>query len=413
MSRSCFILYLILFVIVFGLSLNSFAQYKAGRDNYVFTIDSLTKRIDHLQSAIPKLQESRNLQFHNTKRELDHTIFLKSYYEYLGDEELDQAKSIVEKRLERAEYRNDGLSIAFYNKYKKNIYDQIKYQRMYYQQLFEKEKVFKKNFDSYLKDGTMDSYHRARRMTVLSIKYAKENQLTETEKYLHKYQIYLDAVIFDYNSQFDLEKLSGNPDAFNKVFLPLVSADSLDQIKKAEELVNHCYAYTSGLTRNFDTLFYRKNRLLVASAISDYYDRAGNRYTGNNSDQMVVARIDTLNPQGVYKWHNFIVVINEFNPKYTAPNLKKGEAIMESDKKLFDYIRRQRIARISNTYKVYGTKFLPFKNGDKIEEYLYNSDTKQWQYMICYETIEDSNFTASVRKYMPPLLFKQENDLVK
>ncbi|MBN2613683.1 MAG: hypothetical protein JXB00_19155 [Bacteroidales bacterium] len=410
MNKSFIIRILFLLLTVNGNLLSIHAQYHTDKAYYLNIIDSLEHRITYLEAQLPRLQESRNLQFHNTKRELDHVVFQKAYYEYLGEEELDNARSLTEKRLERAEYRNDGLSIDFYNRFKKHIYDQIKFQRMYYQTLFEKEKTFRKSFDAYLKEGTLESYLHAKRMTELSIKYAKENQLIETEKYLHRYHIYIQAVIFDHDSPFDLEKLSKNPDAFLKVFMPLVSSDSLTQIKQAEELLEQCHSYVSSLNNNFDTLLYKKNRLLVASALSDYYDRVGNNITEGNSDQMILARLDSLNLPGVYKWHDFIVVINEFTPKYTSPNLKKGEAIMESDKKLFSYIKRQKLAKMNSGYKVYGTKFLPFKKDNNLEEFVYNASTKKWQYMICYETIENSEFTAQVRKYMPPMVFVHEGE---
>ncbi|MFO7656478.1 MAG: hypothetical protein R6W78_05370 [Bacteroidales bacterium] len=410
MNKNFIILIYSFAITTIGSNIFVYGQYRTDKEYYRKKTDSLSNRISYLEIQIPKLQESRNFQFHNTKRELDHTNFQKAYYEFLGEEELDKAKDLTEKRLERAEFRRDGFSIDFYNRFKKHIYDQIKYQRMYYQNLFEKEKTFRKSFDAYLKKRTLDDYNHAKKMTELSIKYAKENQLSETEKYLHRYHKYIQAVIFDYNSPYDLERLSKKQDAFLNAFIPLVSSDSLNHIKQGEELLDQCLAYISSLNNNFDTLFYKKNRLLIASALSDYYDRIGNRMTENNSDQMIVARLDTLNLPGVYKWHDLIVVIHEFIPKYTSPNLKKGEAIMESDRKLFTYIKRQKLAKMSSAYKVYGTKFLPYTKDNKLEEFVYNNATKKWQYMICYETIGNSEFTAEVRKYMPPMVFTNEGE---
>ncbi len=284
---------------------------------------------------------------------------------------------------------------------------------MHYQQLFEKEKSFHKNLDLYIKEGTIESLEHAKRIIELSIKYAKENQLVSAEKYLQKYNLYVEALIFDYHSPWDLDKLTGNPAAFDKEFLSLVSSDSLRQIHEAETLVKSCYSYALGSNSEIDTLSYQKKRLLIASALSDYNDRSGNHSTTTSSDQLVIASLDSLNPRGVYKWHDYIVVINEFVPKYSAPSLKKGEAIMESDKKLFTYIKKQEIAKVKDSYKIKGTKFLPFKTEGKLQEFVYNHETSLWQYMVCYEVIENSYFTSEVRKYMPPLIFKQEeNQLV-
>lgn len=402
--------WLIFLILLYCPQTVTYSQYRSKINSNDQMIDSLNRRIHELEYRIPGLKEKRNLEYHNVKRELDHTMFLKAYEEYIHNEELDEAKSLVEGKLERAECRNDGMSKDFYREYKERIYYQIKQQRIYYQRLFEKEKTFKKNLKVHLKEGTMESYERAIRMIDLSLKYARENQFKETEKYLLKYRNEVNARILDHHSSYDLDKLSSNPAAFEKVFNALVSADSLEQIKKAEELIDHCYTYNVKMGNEIDTLYYLKKRLMVASFIADYNDRIGNRNLQNITDQAVVAKLDSLNPRGVYKWHDFIVIINEFNPKYGSYNLKKGEAIMESDKMLFNYIRRQKIAKIKGDYEIHGTRFIPFKEGNKMEEFIYNHDTRCWQYMICYELIENDYFTGEIRKYMPPIVFSQEEN---
>ena len=397
-------------IFLFCFQSETFAQYRGKKNSNDRIIDSLDHRINELQSRIPGLHEKRNLEYFNVKRELDHTSFLRIYEEYINNEELEKAKSLVEQKLERAEFRNDGMSKDFYGEYKKQIYNQIKQQKIYYQKIFEKEKAFKKNLNLYLKEGTIESYERATRMIDLSIKYARENQFIETEKYLQKYGNHIKALILDWHSPYDLDKLSTNPAAFEKAFNALVSADSLEQIKKAEELTEQCYEYNVNMGNAIDTLYYFKKKLMVASSISDLNDRIGEQSLQNITDQGVVARIDSLNPRGVYKWHDYIVIINEFNPKYGSYNLKKGEAIMESDKMLFNYIRRQEIAKIKGDYKIHGTKFIPYKDGNRMEEFIFNHDTKCWQYMICYELIENALFTGEIRKYMPPIVFSQEKN---
>jgi hypothetical protein len=404
--------YCLLLPIIFLFCCQSVAlsQLRAKKNGNDPVIDSLDKRTKELQFRITVLQEKRNLEYFNVRRELDHTLFLKTYEECINNEELDKAKMLVELNLERAEFRNDGMSRDFYQEYKKRIYNQIKRQRIYYQRLFEKEKTFKKNLNICLKEGTIESYERAIHMIDLSIKYARENQFIETEKYLQKYRNQVTARILDYHSPYDLDKLSTNDAAFEKIFNMLVSADSLEQIKKAEGLVEDCIAYNEGMGNEIDTLYYFKKKLRVASSISDLNDRTGNQDLKNMTDQAVVARLDSLNPRGVYKWHDFIVIINEFNPTYHSYNLKKGEAILESDKMLFNYIRKQEIAKIKGDYRIHGTKFIPFKDGNELAEFIYNQDTKRWQYMICYELIENTYLTGEIRKYMPPIVFGQEEN---
>ena len=397
-------------ILLFCVQSVAFSQYRDRKSSYDQVLDSLDRRIHELQLRIPGLKDKRNLEYFNVSRELDHTIFLKAYEDYVSNEELDKAKSLAEEKLKRAEFRSDGMSKDFYREYEKRINYQIKQQRIYYQQLFEKEKTFKKNLKVHLREGTIESFERAVRMIDLSLKYARENQFTETEKYLLKYRNEVNALILDHHSSFDLDKLCTNSAAFEKLFNTLVSADSLEQIKKAEELIEHCYTYNLNMGNEIDTLFYFKKRLMVAASIADYNDRIGNQNLQNITDQAVVAKLDSLNPRGVYKWHDFIVIINEFNPKYGSYNLKRGEAIMESDKMLFNYIRKQQIAKIKGDYKIHGTKFIPFKEGNKMEEFIYNHDTGSWQYMICYELIENTYFTGEIRKYMPPIVFSQEEN---
>jgi hypothetical protein len=149
--------YCLLLPIIFLFCCQSVAlsQLRAKKNGNDPVIDSLDKRTKELQFRITVLQEKRNLEYFNVRRELDHTLFLKTYEECINNEELDKAKMLVELNLERAEFRNDGMSRDFYQEYKKRIYNQIKRQRIYYQRLFEKEKTFKKNLNICLKEGTI------------------------------------------------------------------------------------------------------------------------------------------------------------------------------------------------------------------------------------------------------------------
>ena len=117
------------------------APLKRGKPEY---FDSINTRITELQNMLPRLKQSRDVSIFATKRELDNTIFLKTYEEYVFDEELFKAKDLVKKKLDRAGFRRDNFSIGFYTEYKKKINSEIKNQKIKYQKLFSKERYYKK-----------------------------------------------------------------------------------------------------------------------------------------------------------------------------------------------------------------------------------------------------------------------------
>ncbi|NJK85157.1 MAG: hypothetical protein HC906_03520 [Bacteroidales bacterium] len=261
-------------------------------------------------------------------------------------------------------------------------------------------------------DETEEELEKAQRMNNLAIKYATENQFTETLKYLEFYKLQIEGKIFDFKSPYDLDIVANNEQFFEKEFLKLVGSDSINEIKQAEELVDHCIYYSTKIQCELDSAFFSKKRKYVASAISDYYDRVGMQENLQNmTDQAIIASLDTLNPTGVFKWHGKILIINEFIPVYTSPNLKKGEAIMDADKKLIKYIKDLDVIKLSDDYKISGTYFIPYRvNGEK-QEFVFNYETKKWQYMMCYTNIQNSFLTKELSKYMPPVLFKEEDDM--
>lgn len=387
----------------------SIAQHRT-KNNFSGTIDSLTQRIFWLEKQISKLEGNRSLAYYNIKNELNQTQFAKSYLQYVQDENLHQAKSLVESKLERAEFRREKNLIDFYSKYLDDINKEIKDQRIYYQQLFEKEKNYKKVINDYIKEGTLSSLEKAKQINDLAIKYASENQLTGTLQYLEIYRKKIQAFTFDMNSPYDLEIITSDERAFNKEFFKLIDSDSITKIASAEELVYHCMFYINNVNSILDSAFFNKKKKFAANAISDYYDRIGAKMNYEKmSDQAVLARLDTINPIGVYKWHDKIVVINEFIPEYNSQNLKKGEAILESDKKLFKYIKDQDVFKLKDNYAIKGTFFIPYQRSGLKEEFFYNFTTKRWQYMLCYSVLENTFFTKEVSKYMPPIVFKEED----
>ncbi len=375
--------------------------------------DSLDRRMDNLQKQIARLKQTRDVAYYNLQRELDLTIFVKAYEEYVLDENLDKARELVVARLEKAEFRRDQYAVKFYSNYQHDVFDLIKQQRMHYQQLFLKEKNFKKEYERYTGPGNREALQRTQRMVSLAIKYARENNLTETIKYLEMYQAYTEAMIFDDGSDYDLAALTSSAKAFEQVFQPLISSDSLKDIKEAETLLAHCLNYGRLTGSALTEEFFKRQGLQVTAALSDMLERAGRekelaRYT----DQAITAKFDTLNPRGVFKWHDQIVVIDEFMPTSGMENVKKGEAILHADKMLAAYLQKNKLCQSTNELQFGYAFIIPYKSNAKNTAFFYNPVSRKWQYMACYTLIVNPDYTLKVSKFMPPLFFEDEMDVV-
>lgn len=371
--------------------------------------DSLDNRIDYLQKQIARLKQTRDVSYYNMQRELDLTLFVQAYEEYVVDEDLDKARELVEQRLERAEFRRDQYSGKFYNRYKDDVYALIKKQRMHYQDLFQKEKNFKREFEGYTESGTLESYRKAQRMVDLALKYARENNLTETIRYLEMYQAYAKAIIFDHESVYDLASLTNNEKEFQKVFQPLIASDTLENIKEAENLLSHCMNYGRLTNSTLKEEFFRRQELLVSAALSDKLEKEGReKELAKYTDQAVTAHFDTLNPRGVFKWHDQIIVIDEFIPTSGIENVKKGEAIMHADKMLAAYLQKNKLCTSVKDLKFGYAFIIPYKSNAKNTSFYYNTTNRKWQYIACYTLIVSPNYTQQVSKFMPPLFFEDE-----
>jgi hypothetical protein len=369
--------------------------------------------MDNLQKQISRLKQTRDVSYYNLQRELDLTLFVKAYEEYVIDEDLDKARELVESRLERAEFRRDQYSLKYYNKYKDNIFALIKQQHMYYQQLFLKEKNFKKEFEQYTEPGILESFQKAQRMVNLALKFARENNLTETIKYLEVYLAYTEALIFDAGSAYDLASLTNSEKEFEKVFQSLIASDSLKDIKEAETLLAHCMNYGRLTGSSLNGEFFKRQGLLVTAALSDRLDREGReKELAKYTDQAVTAKFDTLNPRGVFKWHDQIIVIDEFLPTSGMENVKKGEAIMHADKMLAAYLQKNKLCQSVQDLKFGYAFIIPYKSNAKNTAFYYNPSSRKWQYIACYTLVVSPNYTIEVSKFMPPLFFEDEMDVV-
>lgn len=376
--------------------------------------DSLDRRIDNLQKQISRLKQTRDVAYYNQQRELDLTLFVKAYEEYVVDEDLDKARELVESRLERAEFRRDQYALKFYHKYQDDVFALIKQQRMHYQHLFLKERNFKKEFEQYLLSEDLTSYQKAQRMVNLALKYARENNLTETVRYLESYLSYTEALIFDYGSAYDLASLTNSEKEFQKVFQPLIASDSLNDIKEAETLLAHCLNFGKLTGSSLDAEFFKIQGLQITAALSDLLEREGReKELAKYTDQAVTAQFDTLNPRGVFKWHDQIIVIDEFIPTSGIENVKKGEAILHADRMLAAYLQKNKLCQNVQDLKFGYAFIIPYKSNAKTSSFYFNVLSRKWQYIACYTLVISADYTKEVSKFMPPLFFEDEMNTVE
>jgi len=389
------------------------AQESRGEGMILVRIDSLEKRIGHLQNQVNRYKQTRDVNFYNVQRELDLSLFLKTYEEYALEEDLDMAKSLVEKRLERAKMKSDQYTIDFYNRYKDDVFKRIKAQRIYYQALFEKERNFRRELDRVLVPENPETYRKGRRTIELALKYASENNLVETVSYLKKYLAFADALEFDRQSDFDLNLITRSESNFKKAFLPLADSDSLGHRHEALQLVDHCISYAGLSGSPLSQEFLSLQKLYANTSLTEMLER-DRRETdiGRYTSQAITARTDTLNPCGVFKWHNQVIVIDEFSPTASMETVKKGEAIMFADKMLSAYLTKNKLCTGEKDLRYGNTFIIPYQSNAKQSAFYFNPLTKKWQFIACYTMIIDESFTEQVSRFMPPLQFTHEKDLV-
>ena len=285
---------------------------------------------------------------------------------------------------------------------------------MYYQELLGKEKKFIKVYEEIIEPHDLQSFQKGKKMIELALRYASDNNFTETASYLHKYFNYNESLIFDLNNTYDLAHITSKPKWFEDVINPLVESDSLARIQEAENLLNSCIHYNGLVTTELDSSYLEQWRLAIATALSDLLSRAGReedleKYT----DQSIKARLDTLNPEGVFKWNNYVVVIDEFMPTASSEAVKKGEAIIHADKMLATYLQKNKLCKSYKDLK-YGYSFvIPFESNAKNSSFYFDNLSGKWQYIACYTVIVNESYTREVSKFMPPLYFEEELDIVQ
>lgn len=374
-------------------------------------LDSLDHRAAHLESELPSLLENKSPKWFYKKRELDYTLFLKHYHSYLFEEELGMADKLIDSRLEGAKKRGDKDAIDFYLGYQKLIAVKKSEHQRHYQQLFAKEKNFRKAFMVFVKQGDEYSMHRAIRMTDLAIKYAEEKKLKEVQEYLNTYRNMAQAGLQDLQTDYDLKKMTDSEKIFLDVFTSLVESDSLESITEAGRLVQECFTYSKLSKSTLDTSYFTHQAKIVRTSISDYYDREGNlEDLALMEGQSILVRTDSLNRDGIYKWHDMILVIGYFTPEAKFVNVQKGEAVIQADRRLIDYIRVNRLASIGKDVSLGAATIIPFQNTETASPFKYNPEIKKYQYMICYSLVENQKVTRQITKFLPPLLFDLESE---
>ncbi len=387
------------------------AQESLMKTNFEHLFDSIDNRIALLQQQISQHKNNKDASYYNLQRELDLTHFVRTYEEYVMEEQLDEARELIETELKDARFRKDRYSESFLKKYEDKVYKQLKQQRIYYQDLLSKEKKFKKAYRKIVRPGTLKSYQKAERMIRLALKYANENNFQQTASYLNRYMLYNQSFIFNYNTAYDLAKLTAKEKKFEKIFSPLVESDSIKDIKEAEDLLNTCRHY-SRLTRTaMDSAYFEQQNLVIATALSDILRRQGReKELEKYTDQAVKAKLDTLNPAGVFKWNDYVVVIDEFVPKSSFENVKKGEAIIHADNMLATYLNKNKLCKSISELKFGYAFIIPYQSNVKNSVFYHNKSTGKWQYIACYTAINSESYTKNVSKFMPPIYFENNNE---
>lgn len=387
-----------------------FAQEKVFDEKTKYTLDSLDNRITHLEKSIEQMGTSRDANLFRTKRDLDMTKFLRQYEELIYDEDIFSAQNLIEKKIQEAEKRMDKFAIDYYKTYKSKLTRLRGQKRARYQELFAKEKNFEKEYKTYIKGGDEYSLIRAKRMVDLAIRYAEEKQLSETLKYLYRYRELTAALIYDLHSEFDLRKLSNNESYFLKTFEPLLESDSLDVIMKGAELANQCYNYTSTTPCKINPGFFDMQKIAAANAIVDWNERQGiTAELATLTGQSVIARLDNLNREGIYQWKNLILVIGTVKFSSKSEMVRRGEAIINADRTLLDYVRINKIAKVKNNKIEAGKTYMVSYYIDGKKTYFnYDYNKNEYQYMICYTSIVNEKVTEEMIRFLPPLQFQEE-----
>ncbi len=398
--------FIVCILLIFSTSLFLKAQETAGY-GIEHTVDSLTKRIDFLSKKINDAGASRDASYYARKRDLDMTMFLLDYEQLIYDEDLSQALRLIEIKIKQSEKRSDEYAVNYYEDHKKNLVKLRQEKQIHYNNLFKKEKIFYKEYKEYIDPGTQEAYDRTLRMLSLAIKYAQEKKRNQTLVYLKKYYNQTKALIIDLNNDYDLKELTKKESNFRKVYNPLLESDSLDIIQEGKACVDACYDYASLADTKLDSIYFFKQKLVIANAIADWSERQGiSAELASLTGQAIIARRDSLNKEGIYQWNDMILVIGSLNFDSKSESIKKGEAIIDADKTLYKYMRVNKITKNDKKFDLGQTFLLPIKDKDRVSYFRYDNEKMAWQYIVAYSYIIDEKFTEEMGRFLQPLQFK-------
>ncbi|MCG8701173.1 MAG: hypothetical protein MI922_24175, partial [Bacteroidales bacterium] len=161
-----------------------------------------------------------------------------------------------------------------------------------------------------------------------------------------------------------------------------------------------------------DTNFFNLQRNVVSKAIEDYHKRNSDQALMEEyANQAVMAKLDSLNQKGIYRWNEYIIVIDEIRPSAQFVRVQKGEAIIDADNKLAEYIRINRLGKIKDNVDMGTTVLIAYQSDTGPNMFRFNPSAHKYQYMICYTRIKSDLFTKRINAYLPPLEFEDEVDV--
>jgi hypothetical protein len=404
---------LYIYVLIILSCQNLFSQEKYIDASTQRLLDSLNNRITALDKQIRDFAGNRDAGFFYARRELDMTRFLREYEELVFDEKLIQAQQLIDSRIKASEKRSDKFAVDYYMGYKTKLTKLRANKRLHYQQLFTKEKTFKQEYEQYIAPNDEFAFLKTLRMIDLAIKYAEEMGRNETLLYLHKYKNYTKALLLDLHSEYDLMKLTASESAFLKVFNATLESDSLEVIKQGRKLVESCFEFSAAALTKLDSNYFVMQKLVVANALADWNERQGiSTELSTLTGQSVVARRDSINREGIYQWNDLIIVIGSVNFNSKTESIRRGEAIIDADRTLYNYIRINKLSKVNKNMEMGKTIILPIKDKDRVAYFQYDNSKRAWQYIVAYTSVISPKFTREMGRFLPPLQFQDKfNDL--
>lgn len=399
----------LLIALSFFLSLNTFGQDFYISPSYQNKLDSLNIKIKKLSTYIKENSSNRNARYFSVKRELALTKFVKEYESLVYQEKFDDAFKLIESRILAAKKSSDEYSINYFNNYNAKLTARRIHRQGHYQNLFQKEKNFQKYYRSYIEQIDSSSLFSAQFMIELAIQYAQRDNRTQTLLYLNSYNDYNQALFIDLATAYDLEQLTNNMSKFDKLFDEMLSSDSINVLQEANTLLNDCENYSRLAGSDVQPGYFAMQRNVTANTIAKWNTKFGNNTDISSlTDAAITARFDAINEEGIFIWNEHVIVIGSVNFSSSSELVRRGQAISDADRKLFQYIKMNRIVKFKpNDQKTAGTFILPYNNNGKKQYYKFNESKDNFQYMVCYRSIINEKVTEDLGKYLQPLQFQE------